>query len=250
MIRTAHPASGRLLRREAGFTLMEIIVVLLVFAIMSVMAYGGLGTVMSTRTAVEAAMTRTTEYQKAYMRLRNDFQNIRDRPARDNYGDVQPAFSGTREGAVEFTRGGWRNPLFLPRSSMERVTYALEDGKLMRATWRVLDRAQDSVPVKLPLLDKVDEIRWRYLDRQNEWQESWPPQSQNSGQLSPSAPQPTPPRAVELTLLTKDWGELRFLFKITTEPNQNFVTPPPSGTPGDPDGNAPPSPEPDGGGSE
>lgn len=217
--------------RQRGFTLLEVIIVVLIFAIMSAMAYGGLNSVLKTRVAVEASMQRTADLQRAYMRMRSDFQNLAIRPIRDNFGDTQPALLGSRDNVVEFTRGGWRNPLYLPRSSFERVAYRLTDHKLERASYRVLDRAQDSEPVRIPLLDNIDDFKLRYMDESREWVEQWP--VQNASNSSGNATDPKPPLAVELTLVTKDLGELRFVFKPGSNPvpqGLNTVVPPTGGT--------------------
>jgi general secretion pathway protein J len=213
---------------QRGFTLLEVILVVLIFGIMSAMAYGGLNSVLKTRTAVEASIERTADLQRAYMRMRGDFQNLMQRPIRDNFGDTQPSLLGSRDNVVELTRGGWRNPLYLPRSSFERVVYRLADHKLERASYRVLDRAQDSEPVRVPLLDKVDELKLRYMDESREWVEQWPAQSSSS--QSQNAAAEKPPLAVELTLTTKDLGELRFVFKPGSEPAPAGLNPFGSGT--------------------
>src|SRR3546814_9545885 len=89
--------------------------------------------------------------------MRDDFQQVRNRPIRDNYGDVQPGLLGADDAAVEFTRGGWRNPLSQPRSTLERVGYQLKDNALHRSSWRILDRAQDTAAVDVVLLQDRSE---------------------------------------------------------------------------------------------
>lgn len=203
--------SGRALRAQ-GFTLLEIIVVVLVFSVMSVMAYGGLRSVLRTRSGIEAAMTRTAELQRAYARLRGDFQNLRDRPARDEYGDAQAAVSIDRDGHLRLIRGGQRNPLGTSRSSLERIRYTFAEGALRRASWRAIDLPQKSEPVELVVLSDVEQVRWRFLDTAYEWQEEWPDGSQNRGAGVTSASDP-PPLAVEVTIVTRDWGEIRHVFR-------------------------------------
>lgn len=202
----------RSIRAAAGFTLLEIIVVVLVFSVMAAMAYGGLNSVLRTRAAIEVSMQRTADFQRAFQRLRGDFQNLRDRAARDSYGDAQPPLSISREGELELVRGGWRNPAQSGRSSLERVRYRLKDHELHRANWRVLDLPQQSEPSELTLLREVEEVRWRFLDASREWQAQWPNEKVLAASQNNRASEP-PPLAVELTLVTRDWGELRLLFR-------------------------------------
>lgn len=239
------PAAAR------GFTLLEIIIVVLVFSVMAAMAYGGLNSVLRTRVAIEESLTRTAAMQRAYFRLRNDFQNLRNRPIRDGFGDVQPALATDRDGVVTLTRGGWRNPLLLPRGSFERVSYRLDDRKLIRSSWRVLDQAQDSKPVELTVLDQVLESRWRFLGADNDWSESWPSGALGTEERSEARP----PRAVELTLITADWGELKIIFEAgAASAGTDFASEAAGGgdldgaTPvpdSQPEGEEPPPPDPD-----
>lgn len=213
------------MRRARGFTLLELVVVLGIFAMFSVMAYGGLSSVLTAREQVARSFERTAALQKGYLRLRNDLQQVRARPSRDGYGDTQPALVMLADDAVEFTRSGWRNPLSQPRSALERVAYRLDDRKrLLRESWRVLDRAQDSARAEVAVLEQVEEARWRFLDG-NQWYTSWPKPS-----LTSTPGDPAPPQAVELTLVFTDLGEVRWLFSATNAAPQN------PGGPGGPGG--------------
>lgn len=197
--------------RQRGFTLLELVVVLAIFSVLSVMAYGGLNSVLTLRTQVVKALDRTTALQKGYVRLRNDFQQLRARPVRDSFGEPQAALWVRPDGAVEFTRSGWRNPLSHPRAALERVAYRLDDeGRLLRESWRVLDRAQDSEPASVAVLEEVTDLRWRFLDGDLKWTDRWPATPSIPGQSV--AGSEAPPRAVELTLELKDLGEVRLLF--------------------------------------
>ena len=230
----------------SGFTLLELIVVLAIFAIFSVMAYGGLNSVLKTRVEVERAQDRLAEFQRTYLRLRDDLQQVLPRPARDGYGEAQAALRGIDSPpSLEFTRGGWRNPASLKRSTLERVRYRVEEQKLIRSNFRVLDQAQDSKANDAVLLTDVQSMTLRYLDPDQQWRTRWP---QDSADLN-AARQP-PPLAVEITLETRDRGELKFLFKVGADRvnlpafGGNPTTPPaPEPTP--PAGGEEPSPTPD-----
>ena len=226
--------------RSSGFTLLELVVVIAIFAIFSVMAYGGLSSVLKTRAQVEQVQDRLAELQRAYLRLRDDLQQALPRPVRDGYGEIQPALRGVDSPQLlQFTRGGWRNPAFLKRSTLERVTYRFEDKQLIRSTFRVLDQAQDTKAVDAVLLDQVETMQLRYLDADRQWRNRWPPDSADAE----AARQP-PPLAVEITLETRDQGELKFIFKLGTDrvaipASQGGGTPPPSPSPSAPVGGNP-----------
>lgn len=231
------------MRPARGFTLLELIVVIAIFAVFALMAYGGLDSVLKTRAHVEEALDRTATVQKAYMRLREDFQQVRNRPARDGFGDLQGALRTDRDGRrVELTRGGWRNPLLLPRAGLERVSYRLDDKKLKRESFRVLDQAQDSKVVELVLFDDVRELQWRFLDSDRQWHERWPPDDPNR---SANAAPPVP-LAVEMKFESKQWGQLRFLFRLGLEPvkfadfSAGGTPPPPPRTNNNEGGSTPP----------
>lgn len=199
------------MQRQRGFTLLELIVVIAIFGVFAAMAYGGLNSVLKSRAHIEQSLERTAELQKAYMRLRNDLQQVRNRPTRDAYGDTQPAFTVDRDGHVIFTHAGWRNPLGQPRPSLERVIYRYDGEKkiFIRSSYRVLDQAQDSLPVDQVLLEKIDDVQWRFLSNTREWVNEWPPRNTIN-----TTAKPFPPLAVELTLRSKDYDELIYLFRL------------------------------------
>jgi general secretion pathway protein J len=190
----------------SGFTLLELLVALAVFAVVSVMAYGGLNSVLKTREQVDREAARLKDVQTALALMQRDFEQTVAREIRDAYGDIQSALLGG-SAAVELTRAGWANPAGLPRSQLQRVGYRVDEGKLMRVSWRVLDRAQDSEADDVPLVDEVRDIELRYLDGGRNWQDAWPPDQVVEGA-------PPLPRVVEVTLILEDWGELVRLFRL------------------------------------
>jgi general secretion pathway protein J len=208
-------------KRAPGFTLLELLVALAVFSVVAVMAYGGLSSVLGSRERVLQSLERTTALQKAYLRLRNDLQQLRARPSRDPYGEAQPALVLLPDGSMEFTRSGWRNPLAQPRPTLQRVAWRLDaDGRLLRTSWRTVDRAQNAPVSEAVVLTGVEDLRWRFLAQagldpggsRDSWHESWPPPSARESQRLD-----TVPRAIEVALTLEDLGEVRLLFSASNE---------------------------------
>ena len=182
-------------RPSAGFTLVELMVALAIFAIMSALAYGGLRGVLESHERVREQAAELERLQTAFLILERDLQQAVARPVRDELGDRVAAFRTPpeRERAVAFTRTGYANPAEERRSHLQRVGYGVREGELVRYAWPQLDRVQGMEPVIMPLLSRVERITLRFLGGEGEWRPQWPPPG-----TGPEAP--ALPRAVELEL--------------------------------------------------
>lgn len=201
--------------KQAGFTLLELLVALGIFALLAAMAYGGLNAVMKAKAVTDQHAARLSQLQMTFLWLGRDIEQTVERSIRDEYGDRQPAMVGVETGRyqLELTRTGWRNPSGRARSNLQRVAYGLRDGELIRAYWNVLDRAQDSQPLETVLLDGVNKLELRFLNDKNKWVDSWP----NNTLGSPSSDTPAaPPRAVEVTVETETEGSITRLFRVAS----------------------------------
>jgi general secretion pathway protein J len=199
--------------RAAGFTLVELLVAIFVFAIVSAIAMGGYNELVKQSDIASAGAARTRAVQAAVQRLVLDFTSLEPRPVREPLGDsIQPALRAAADDSeriVELTHSGWSNPAGVPRSTLQRVSYRLEDKKLMREYWVVLDRTLTGEPQSAELIDRVKSIGLRFMDGNRSWHEQWPP----LGYSAPDAPQ-LRPIAVEITLELEDWGEIKRIVEV------------------------------------
>lgn len=199
-----------------GFTLLELLVALAVFAIMATAAYSGLSNVLLTRAAVEQQNRRLAAVQLAVFRLEQDIQQAVPRGIRDEYGDPQPALRGGAllDEALILTRAGWDNPLGQPRATLQRVAYRLREGRLWRLHWDALDRGGAHGPRETLLIDQVREFRARFLDQDETWRADWPPPADATADDRPPNLNRLP-RAVEITLTLEDWGAITRLLPLS-----------------------------------
>jgi general secretion pathway protein J len=198
-------------KNQQGFTLLELLVALAIFAVIAVMAYSGLDTVLTARSQTEQHATQLAHLQKAITWLGRDIEQYIERPIRDQYGDNQLSLQGTNS-QIELTRAGWRNPAQQQRSSLQRVAYHLENQTLSRSYWWVLDRAQDTHPIQINLLNNVVNLQLRYLDKSLRWHEQWPPSDFSTTNTNTL---PIIPKAIEVTLTVNEWGRITRLFRVT-----------------------------------
>ena len=198
--------------RQKAFTLIEVLVALAIFGILSALAYGALSQTLLSAEMLNARMDRLQAIQKTVRHLSLDFLQLAPRPVRLELGDSSgPALQTDlrSEFALELTHGGWSNPVALPRGTLQRAAYRLEDEELVRYYWTVLDRTLNNEPISVTILDGVESILFRYLIVSGDWIEQWPP---------PTAPGPLGlrqrPRAVEIILTLQDEGEIRRIVEI------------------------------------
>ena len=196
-----------------GFTLVELLVAMAIFAILSVLAYGGYNNAVKQNEIARGSMKRLEALQTTVRLLTQDFEQIAPRPVRDVLGDARlPALLADRrdQNLFSLTRAGWTNPAGLPRATLQRVSYVLDtDGKLRREHFNVLDATLADEPVKRELIDRVKSVRVRYMDPQKQWQEQWPPLNAPAATLARSRP-----LAVEVTLELEDLGEITRLIEV------------------------------------
>lgn len=199
-------------RRSSGFTLVEVMVALAIFGMLAAIAYGTLGQTLANAEILTDRMARLQSVQRTVRYLTEDFMQLAPRPVREDLGEnLGPALHTNVQSdfAVELTHGGWSNPATLPRGTLQRVAYRLEEGELVRYHWPVLDRTLSNEPAGRVLLDEVDSILFRFMQDNGDWTEKWPPE--NRPGLLGSRQRP---RAVEITLVLADETEIRRLLEV------------------------------------
>jgi len=204
-------ASGRTAR---GFSLLELLVALAVFAALAAAAYGGLAQIARTRGALAEQQDRFAAVVRAVTTFERDLRQAVSRPVRGNgRGDEVPALIGAAD-RIELTRLGFANPRAEPRSNLERVVYAIDARRFLRGRYAVLDRAPDSAPSTTVLCDNVETLHVRYLGGDGVWRDAWPPTEVPGGAPAGAQPVELLPRAVEFRIDFADVGEVRRLVEL------------------------------------
>ncbi len=184
-----------MLRRNGGFTLVELLVALVVLSLLSVAGYRGLDALLKTREHIAAETRKWQHLEFFFSRIEQDVAQAVHRPIKNQAGVVEPEWIGRSvvvaddEADLEFTRAGipGQDEDMLPP---QRIGYRLQQGSIRLLRWPFPDQAPGTEPVRYPLLDGVREFHLRYLDAGGNWLDQWPPGQ--SGML---------PMAVEVALV-------------------------------------------------
>ncbi|MDG2156327.1 MAG: type II secretion system minor pseudopilin GspJ [Gammaproteobacteria bacterium] len=198
------------MNQQQGFTLLELLVAMAIFAIIGLAATAGLNAIIDQSTRANQSLNELNELQRAVRFLTTDLYQMHPRGVRDELGrGDEAALLADNQGdyLIRFSREGWRNPAGIPRSNIQRVQYRLEGTALVREYWPVLDHTLSLEPIKTELLNNVEDIKFEYLDYSDQWQNQWPP-------IQPGSAAEEWPRAVRLRLTLKNSGEIERLIEV------------------------------------
>lgn len=197
--------------KAQGFTLLEILIALFIFTILSTLLIGALHSVIGALSGTEKHAERLRNLQLVLLVLSRDIEQTVDRPVMSASGQLDKAFIGTRHDFI-FTHLGNADPTgTMARSALQRTQYVFNEGKIWRKTWPVLDQAPQTKANLRPLLADLISVHFQYLDNENHFHHQWPPEGSKL----------TLPQAVKITLRLTDWGSLSQLYVIPAKSNES-----------------------------
>ena len=198
---------GRRAAMARGFTLLEMLVAIAIFATLSLGAYQVLQGVLTSDEVAKKKEERLSELQLAFGLLERDVSQMVPRSGRIDGENNKVLLAASRFGqqsddwGMAFIRGGWLNPDgILPRSGLQRVGWRLKDQTLERLSYLYPDPVIGTEPRIQPVLKGVTALRLYFYDR-GQWKEEWTQRDQLPHGL-----------AVELDL--EDYGTIRRQFLI------------------------------------
>ncbi|MEJ6080073.1 type II secretion system minor pseudopilin GspJ [Vibrio sp. 1-Bac 57] len=192
--------------KQNGFTLIEILIAIAIFATLSLAAYQILQGVLRSGEISREHDKHLVEIQRGMLLIERDFVQMVARISRTgNVEDenLQVLYAGKKvldsdsEG-IEFNRLGWTNPLnLLPRSTILRVGYRVKNNQLQRLYYLHPDTVAGEKPEQQVILNDVDSLSFRFWD--DDWIDTW-----NADK--------TIPKGIEMTINSQHYGELKRIF--------------------------------------
>jgi general secretion pathway protein J len=190
-------------KRVAGFTLVEMLIALSIFGMLTAAGVTLLSVTARTQATSDRLLAEVGEVRRVGALLNADLAQAAPRLYRDGDGRPQRAFAGgagDTPGLLAFVRHGWDRGA---GGTVQRVGYRLRDGRLERLSFRHVDGGGEAVIV--PLLDGITALRLRYRDEDGAWLERW--NHSDETRL---------PEAIELVTRSPTQGTVRQLFLVGT----------------------------------
>lgn len=215
-----------------AFTLMEVLVALFVFSILSILTMRGLQSVMTAKVKVQSTLDIIADLEVAYSVIQQDVEQIINRTVKDTQGGIKLAFivpvdneasAGELAGAkdengynrVEFTRAGVSSALISYKTSdLQRVAYFHNNqNMLVRHSWRQVDPIGDTLVDRRRLLSNVENLEIYFIDslgrESNKWQIR-----QATKKFGYMIAGVELPRGVRFAFDIKDYGHIEWVFSL------------------------------------
>ncbi len=198
-------------KASVGFTLIEMLLTISIFAIVGLGSVNILSSVTTSNQVSLDHAERMAELQRAMLTMERDFRQASTRKVRVN-GEA-PSSSYLTHGDrlldsesefIALRKVGWINPMnLLPRSEVQSFAYRIIDNTLERIHFDFPDpNVSEDFRIR-PLLRDVKSVKYEFFNKQKKWSEEW----KGKGL----------PPAIAVTLELEDMGKLRRIFLLPSE---------------------------------
>ncbi|MEG3765541.1 type II secretion system minor pseudopilin GspJ [Alteromonas sp. 14N.309.X.WAT.G.H12] len=209
--------------KQQGFTLVEVLIAIAIFAFIGVASTAVLTTVLDSDKLSSSRFDKLQRLQRAVTIIERDIEQAVPRAVRIDGEASETVMRGgdpdDSDGlAIAFVRSGWQNPqLMLPRSTLQSVAYRIRDGKLERLYTNYVDSVSGTEPKVRELLDNISEFKVQFIVDLDEDEETSNTLSSNSDGMDwrDTFVGSTLPKAVAFEFVSKDFGKIRREFTIS-----------------------------------
>lgn len=198
------------IRNEDGFTLLETLIAVGLFALVGVMGVSLLSSHVTSQRQLDQSEKFLFTVQQARALLQTDLESAVKRPVRDIYGTNSTAvFQGYPVNRPEviftFVRGGYMGAfLSEDQPAIQRVEYVLKEGQLIRKSYRLPDATEKTKVSEQVIFDGVEALSARF-HAGDRWVEDW-------GTLSDAAARF--PFLIELDITLQGYGDVKNTFSV------------------------------------
>ena len=157
-------------KKEAGFTLVEVLISLFIFALISAGTMGAMVQSFAAKDRLNLASEELADIAAFRSIVRADMNALTLRPMRDGVGGTENFLVATQNPAensaiLTFSRLGRSNFTGAPRGQVERVRYLFRDGQFIRETLLHENPAQRDGWTGRVILDRLEDIDVTYRNR-------------------------------------------------------------------------------------
>lgn len=193
-----------------GFSLLELLVAVAIFAVVATLAWGGLDTIVRARHVIDEASLHLSQLQRTVNRFDHDMSSVLPRPIRDERHQERPALIGDNA-RVDATTAVSALTAFGEVSTPLRVSWRCDGNRLLRTYWTILEREHSTDRNEQIQLVGVTQCRFRYIAVNGTVSDHWPPQESLPESL---------PLGIEILFAHEGQGEFHRLIELVRTPER------------------------------
>lgn len=203
---------------QRGFTLVEILIAIAIFAFIGVASTAVLTTVIDSDELSSARFEKFQRLQRAVTTIERDMQQAVPRAVRTDGQTNTIVMRGgesdeSDNDGLAFVRSGWQNPqMMLPRSTLQAVAYRVRDGKLERLYTNYVDNVVGTEPKVRVLLEDISEFKIEFIADIDEEENSLSDNDELNWRESFVGA--TLPKAIAFEFVSDDFGRIRREFTL------------------------------------
>lgn len=163
--------------KQSGFTLVEVLVSLFIFSILSAATLTVLTLTLQSKAQLTAKSEMLRKRSITRVLLKADLAHTLVTPRMDEYGQILPIqfIGGNRDNGqiISLARTGWENPAGIEtRSNLQSVAYRFERGVLTRHIRPKFNALSSVETLNQTLLSGLQTVRVTFFDGES-WVENW-----------------------------------------------------------------------------
>jgi general secretion pathway protein J len=169
------------MKKQAGFTLVELMVAIIIFAIISIISYRTLSSLVTTKQVVTSTQDKWSGVVNTISLISNAWSRSIPLVVRDENGNLIPSVIGknklerSSDAQLELTLSGYIHDPVFGSTRPRRIGFRFSDGKLYLVTWPVLNRVRTTQPQIDLLMDNVTSFQQSFIYPDKKWYDDWPP---------------------------------------------------------------------------
>jgi len=204
---------------QRGFTLVEILIAIAIFAFIGVASTAVLTTVIDSDELSSARFEKFQRLQRAVTTIERDMQQAVPRAVRTDGQTNTIVMRGgesdeSDNDGLAFVRSGWQNPqMMLPRSTLQAVAYRVRDGKLERLYTNYVDNVVGTEPKVRVLLEDISDFKIEFIADIDEEENSLSDNDELNWRESFVGA--TLPKAIAFEFVSDDFGRIRREFTLS-----------------------------------
>ena len=199
------------MKKNRGFTLIEVLVSIALLSLLGLISLSGLSTSLNYNSEISERSKFINRLEKTHTLLSQDLIQSVDRISRNSRGDfANYAFFGqSQDSSTDVPFLSFSINTFSKdqsQGSVRWVEYFLIEGKINRKEYFYADRTEDTPTYNQTLLSKVEGVELRFY-KDNSWTNQWPDETDlfDSGL----------PKIVEIIFRIESLGTIKKLFILS-----------------------------------